>query len=99
MSRTKQHRMCVHSESEVRLACPIFQVVLRFMTSTRKIRNFILLDPNGVQPFTGDLVKVRGKVLVRNKVRVIFLPSGEHLTEGKNITRTLFLTRTLPRTF
>ena len=72
--------MRIHSETQILLTRPIFQVVLRFETRARKIGNFILLDSVGIQPITGDLVHVSGEVFVRNEMRVILLSSRDELS-------------------
>src|SRR5208283_4649788 len=75
--------MRVHTESKVRLAGPILQIMARVVQSdtmihrTREVRNFILPYAAAFQARACGEVEVSGKVVVGNKMRMVATASGQ----------------------
>src|SRR5581483_903035 len=74
-----QHGMSVYAKAEIRLACPVLQVVPRLEPCARKIRYLVLPDFLVCKMAAGKLVEFSGGVLIGNKMRMIAAAAGNQL--------------------
>ena len=51
--RRDQHRVRIHAEAEIRLACPVFQVVARLEPGAGEVGNLVLSNAGRLQLFAG----------------------------------------------
>src|SRR5256885_4288896 len=80
-----QHGMRVHTEAEVGLTRPVFQIVARLKTWPTNIGNFILRDSSRFELFAcGDIEISRG-FFVWNKMRVITRTPGDQLASQSRV--------------
>ena len=56
LSERQQHRMRIHAESQIRLACPILQIVPRLLSRTGEVRDLVLPHSGSIQTFTSHFV-------------------------------------------
>jgi len=66
-----QHGMRVHTESQIGLTRPVFEVVPRFPPFTREIRDFILPPSDCFQSPASFEIEIRRGVLFGNEMRVV----------------------------
>ena len=73
-----QHGMRVHTESQIGLTRPVFEVVPRFPPFTREIRDFILPPSDCFQSPASFEIEIRRGVIVGHEMRVVSAASGNH---------------------
>ncbi len=61
-------------KSQIRLASPVFQIMLRFKSRLRPVRNLVVMIPRRPQRFLRHLIKLRHLVFARHRPRAV-LPS------------------------
>src|SRR6185437_11356784 len=59
-----QHRVCVDTQAEIRLAGTVLQVVFGLETWTRKVGDLVLSDPGCVQAITSTLVEIGCEICI-----------------------------------
>src|SRR5712692_8840515 len=72
-------RMRPRPKSQVRLPPPVFQIVPRFKSWLRPIRNLIVMIPRRPQGFLRHLIKLRHLIFARHRPRVVPPPTLQQL--------------------
>src|SRR2546426_1758306 len=89
-------RMRSRPKSQVRLAPPVFQVVLRLKPRLRPIRNLVVMIPRRSQSFLRHLIKLRHLIFARHSPSAVllttlqqFLPKPAALINLQQINRNM----------
>src|SRR5260370_405356 len=72
-------RMCPSPKSQVRLAAPVFQVMLRFKSRLCPIRNLVVMIPRGRERLLRHLIKLRHFILARHRPGAVLPPAVQQL--------------------
>ena len=71
--------MRVRAEAEVRFQPPVFQIVQRFKTRPREVRDLVAMDAQALQFFDRGFIKLRRQIVGGNIRRAVALAVEQHL--------------------